>query len=151
MPLDPVPDVEVLGNEASIAYTVDGTTYVDFASIVDIAPGKWSAKEIANTNLASKNITTQPGLPDFGECAYTIRYAGATVPLIRGWMKAKKILGFKITVNDGDPTADPVVADSVYPFTGWVKEFDPLGTLKEDEIADSKIIVRIVGIPDDPA
>ncbi len=128
---------------------MDGTTYVEFAKVMDLAPGKWSAAEIKNTNLKSKNQTSQPGIPDFGECAYTIRYKGATVTLIRGWMKAKKTLGFRITVIDGDPTATPAVPNSQFPFTGWVKDFDPTGTLKEDEVADSKITIKVIGIPDD--
>ncbi len=137
----PTPDIN--GDAIAISYTLStsGTpTYVPFAKIVDAAGYKITAARIAAEVLGSTSKKSTAGKPDYGDLGLTIVYDKALTALITGWMNSKLTLGFQVTVTEATGTA------SLATFIGWVKEFDPFGTVKEDTRVESKISIQITDV-----
>jgi hypothetical protein len=129
------------GDKALMEYSLDGTTYVPFAGIQDIEGHEMTAPEIKNTDIDGDAETAQPGRPDYGSTVATLKFKKAIVTLVKGWMKNKTILFFRVTVRDKG-TAEGA-ADSTYVFQGFVTKANMLGTLKAGELVLSKLTIKI--------
>ena len=134
---------DTTGDKALIEYSLDGTSYTPFADIIDIDTNEITAPEVKNTPIDADAETSQPGRPDYGKVAPTLKFKKTVATLIRGWMKNKTILFFRVTVRDkGTGTG---ATDSAYVFQGWVETYSALGTLKAGELVVSKVGIKITG------
>ena len=134
--------MSTVGDKATLSYCLTSNgTFVPLAAIIEMTPNKISAKEVTTTKLSSDAAESQPGTPDYGECTVTCETSAALTTLVNGWIAAKTIPYFKLSVDDSAST------DSVQAFSAWVKEFEPMaGDLKRDERATSKLTLKITGV-----
>lgn len=138
---------DIVGNKTKLSYsTDDGTTWTEMSRIIDVQGNKISAAEIPNGDLASVAKTSQPGIPDYGEVAFTLALQVALVAIINGWVAGQTVLKFKVELNDKVAFTPALTTNTAETFSGWVKEIDRLGTIKDDERILSKVTIRITGV-----
>ena len=133
--------LETVGDGAILSYSTDDAAYTDFAEIIDITSPKITPPEVKTNNLSDTSVKTQPGSKvDYGEAGITLKFKKAILTTIMGWISAGTILYFRITVVDGAATHQ-----SIAKFQAWVKELDPFGELKENEMVQTKVSFRVTG------
>ena len=127
------PVTSLVGDAATLNYSLDNSVFTPFAGILEINGNKITAAEVETTKLASAAVTKQAGIPNYGEIVLKIEFDKTITGTILGWMAAKTNLYFNVTINEGSSEAVP----------GFVKEFDPFGTLKENQRIESTITIAV--------
>jgi hypothetical protein len=131
--------MSTVGDLATLSYSTDsGSTYTPFAEVKEINGNKITAPEVKTTSLADAAETSQPGKPDHGEISCKIEFLKTITSTILGWMTNRTVIMIKLTADDGATDSDNEVSC-------WVKEFDPFGTLKDNELVISTITFRVTG------
>jgi hypothetical protein len=125
-----------LGNEVVLSYSLTcAAPYTDIAEVVSITGFKVTSPEVDVTTLTDAAKRTQPGTPDYGELNVTINYDNTLTALLLGWVEDRLIVGFKIAVDGND----------IATFDGWLKEFDPFGSVQRDQKLEGSFTVKLTG------
>lgn len=130
-----------VGDLAKVYYSLDGTTFTEFADVKKFKKNKIKSPKVPTSNLQSTAETSQPGRPEFGEMELTIGHNANLTNTITGWMVAKTVLQFKSQINDGSNLTSGT-SDII---TGFVSEFDAWGEVKENEQILSDITITASG------
>ncbi len=133
--------MSVIGDLSQLAYSSSSATgFTNFAGIENIIHPKAVSPEIKNSKLDTPAETSQPGIPDYGELSFKLRYNSSVTSLIRGWQNNKTIMWFKVTPND--PTLSNQATDVV---NAWVKEFQPIGELALTKEVIADCVLKVTG------
>ncbi len=131
--------LETVGHGATLGYGT-AASFTSLGTLYDLKPNTIAVTEVVRTKLDSAAVESQPGTPDYGEITAVVPYNFTTSTLVGGWITAKTVQNYKLTVDDFSST------DSQDVFAGWVKSYAPMGDdLKKDETAKASLTIRITG------
>jgi hypothetical protein len=132
------------GDKSLIEYSLDGTTnWTLFANIMDIDGNEVSSPEIKSTPIDADAEESQPGRPDYGSVATTLKFEKAVAAVITGWQDNQTILFLKVTVRDKGTGGG--ATDSAWLFQGWVEKYKAFGSLKAGELVLATVNFKITG------
>ncbi len=131
--------LETVGHGATLGFST-ASSFTSLGTLYDLKPNTISVTQVEKTKLDSAAAESQPGTPDYGEVVAMLPYNFTTSTLVGGWITAKTVQNFRVTVDDFSST------DSQDVFSGWVKSYAPLGDdLKKDETAKASLTIKITG------
>jgi hypothetical protein len=110
-------------------------------SISDIGSGKASEKNV--TTLASTQVETRPGLPDYGTMSFALirNYDDPGQSELAEMYASQEARTFIVTL----PATNPIVTKNVITFTGWVQSLTT--NIGADDSVKGVCSVRIISTP----
>lgn len=129
---------EYLGNEVTLHFSNDGTTFTPIAVLIDVQPPKLSRGEVDTQTLAGNAKTTRPGTKDYGELGFTLVAEKTASNVMQGHFDDGVIRTYKIAIIADTATTVTQIA------CGWMKEYQPFDSAEKDTMIKSKGIVKLV-------
>lgn len=95
----------------TIAYSVDDSSYTDFAQITQVTPPEANLKEIEATHLSSTGSIDEwlPGFINSGQLDVETNYVHGIVNTIDDYFYARTFLYIKITIPDDSGSNDSTI------------------------------------------